>query len=173
MINEYLTFANISKHSNAEIDSPQKGDGGNIMLYSKDFERFLDSLSSLEDVTFKKTENGCSELPKNRSTMLTDILQRENEEIFLVEMPGVKKEDISIELKKGCLIVKGNYVSECNETDEIVRKERHEGYYARVFHVGDDVHVEDIKAKFENGVLRIAVSTDVKREDKEKFVAID
>lgn len=99
--------------------------------------------------------------------MLTDV--REHEDHFAVEMdlPGFKKEDIKVELNNGYLTVtaaKGLEESEENKEGKLVRKERYSGVMSRSFYVGDELTNEDIKAKFDNGVLTLNVPKKEKKE---------
>ena len=77
-----------------------------------------------------------------------------------MELPGVKKENVTVELKDGALEIK--VVSEVNNDEKdskgkYLRRERFYGSCSRSFYVGEDVKQEDIKAKFDNGVLTITV----------------
>ncbi len=94
------------------------------------------------------------------AVMKTDIKELDKAYQLDVELPGVKKENVSIELKDGALDIK--VVQEVNndEKDEkgrYLRRERFYGSCSRSFYVGEDVKQEDIKAKFDNGVLTITV----------------
>ena len=102
------------------------------------------------------------------AVMKTDIKELDKAYQLDVELPGVKKENVSIELKDGALDIK--VVQEVNndEKDEkgrYLRRERFYGSCSRSFYVGEDVKQEDIKAKFDNGVLTITVP---KVEDQPK-----
>ena len=94
------------------------------------------------------------------TVMKTDIKELENAYQLDVELPGIKKENVTVELKDGALEIK--VVNEVNndEKDEkgkYLRRERFYGSCSRSFYVGEDVKQEDIKAKFDNGILTITV----------------
>ena len=94
------------------------------------------------------------------SVMKTDIKELENAYQLDVELPGVKKENVTVELKDGALEIK--VVNEVNSEDKdskgrYLRRERFYGSCSRSFYVGEDVKQDDIKARFENGVLSITV----------------
>ena len=104
----------------------------------------------------------------------------ESEDAYTVEMnlPGVKKENVKIELKDGYLIVNASTKSETTEEDKktkYIRKERYSGSGSRTFYVGKDLTQEDIKAKFEDGVLRLTVPKIEKKpeEPKSKYITIE
>lgn len=84
-----------------------------------------------------------------------DIVDKKDKFLINVDVPGVKKEDISIELKDGYLTVKGERNYEYSqENDNVYRCERTYGSFSRTFNV-DGVKDDDIKANFENGTLKI------------------
>ena len=91
---------------------------------------------------------------------------------------GFKKEDVTGEVKDGYLIIKASTKNSKDEKDakgKYIRKERYEGSCNRSFYVGDAITQDDIKAKFEDGVLKISVP---KKEAKpqveeKKFIAIE
>ena len=85
-----------------------------------------------------------------------------------MELPGYKKEDISVELKDGVLMVKAETKNEVEEKDEkgnYIRRERHYGSCNRSFYVGDAITEEDIMARYEDGVLKIEIP---EKEEPEK-----
>jgi len=87
----------------------------------------------------------------------TDIKETENEYIVLAELPGVNKENINIEVDE-------NYMTITAVNDEIIeeeknnyiRKERRSGRFQRSFNISD-VKADEIKAKYENGILEIVL----------------
>lgn len=92
--------------------------------------------------------------------MNTDIQENEQGYLLTIDMPGVKKEDVKAELKEGYLNVQAVSGSDNEEKDSEGRyicRERHFGSYSRSFYVGEDVTQEDIKAKFEDGTLKLLV----------------
>lgn len=99
--------------------------------------------------------------------MLTDIREHDDHYEVEIDLPGFKKEDINIQLQNGYLTVsasKGMEENESNKEGRLVRQERYSGTMARSFYVGEELTNEDIKAKFENGVLSLNVP---KKENKE------
>ena len=99
--------------------------------------------------------------------MLTDIREHDDHYEVEIDLPGFKKEDINIQLQNGYLTVsasKGVEENENNKEGRLVRQERYSGTMARSFYVGEELQNEDIKAKFENGVLSLNV---LKKDNKE------
>ena len=92
--------------------------------------------------------------------MKTDVKETAQGFDLVIDLPGVKKENVTAELKDGYLTISATTGSESEETAEegrYIRRERYCGKYSRTFYVGDVVTEEDIKAKFENGVLLLNV----------------
>ncbi|MDO5423495.1 MAG: Hsp20/alpha crystallin family protein [Eubacteriales bacterium] len=97
-----------------------------------------------------------------------------------IELPGFRKEELSVELKDGCLVVraaKGFTKDEQDkETGQYVRRERYAGSMTRSFYVGEDVKQEEIHAKYESGVLKLRIpkAEEKKPEVEEKnYIAIE
>lgn len=115
---------------------------------------------------------------KTFDMMNTDIKDTENGYEITMNMPGVKKEDVKAELKDGYLTIKATTDSSKDEKDSngtYIRRERYTGSCSRSFYVGDAVTQEDIKAKFEDGTLKMLVP---KKEAKpaveeKKYIAIE
>lgn len=86
---------------------------------------------------------------------------RETKDHYLVsfDIPGMKKEDIKIELKDNNLVISGERHREVKEQDEesIIRRERMYGKFERTFTLPSTVAADKIEAHFENGVLNIAL----------------
>lgn len=101
------------------------------------------------------------------SVMRTDIHENDGCYTLDVELPGFKKENISLDVDDGYLVIQAkNEMSneEKNKKGEIIRSERSYGSCSRSFYVGDNVKASDIKAKFDGGVLEVIVP---KKEAKE------
>ena len=77
-----------------------------------------------------------------------------------IDLPGFKKDEISIELKEGCLNIsaaKGLDKEESDKEGKYIRQERYAGSCSRSFYVGTDIDPTQVTAKFENGILCISV----------------
>ncbi|MBO4903037.1 MAG: Hsp20/alpha crystallin family protein [Lachnospiraceae bacterium] len=92
--------------------------------------------------------------------MKTDVKEHDDAYELGIELPGYKKEDIKLELKDGYMNIRANNETEKEEKDEkgtYLRRERYVGSMSRSFYVGEALTEEDIKAKFEDGILKITV----------------
>lgn len=110
--------------------------------------------------------------------MKTDIKETEKAYELAIEMPGFKKENVQVELSEGYLTISGATASESEETSEdgtFLRKERFNGNCRRSFYVGDDISENDIRAKFEDGILKIVVPKKElpASEDAKRLISIE
>ena len=112
------------------------------------------------------------------SLMRTDIKETDAGYELTIDLPGFKKDDVQADLKDGYLTIAAQTQSESEDKDEKgtnVRKERFSGKCSRTLYVGDDIEEDDIKAKFEDGVLRIAVpkKQEQPKLEEKKSIAIE
>lgn len=110
--------------------------------------------------------------------MRTDIKETETGFDLDVELPGYKKEDLTLELNGGYLNIsaeKNTENEEKNTDGRIIRRERYSGSMKRSFYVGDEITEEDIKARFEDGILKLHVPKKVVEEQipEKKTIAIE
>ena len=97
----------------------------------------------------------------SKNLMKTDIRETDDAKAyrFAVELPGFKKDEISIDLSNGYLTIqaaKGLDKDEEDKKGRYIRRERYAGSMSRSFYVGD-VKPEEVSAKFENGILTLDV----------------
>lgn len=127
-------------------------------------------LSDLLD-GFVKPLTTCEVYPEHTGSMKTDVKEYEDSFELAIELPGFKKEDVKVELKKNYLIVNATRETENDEKDDAgkyIHRERIYGTTSRRFFVGDKVKQEDIKAKFDNGILTLVVPKIKEQPEVEK-----
>lgn len=136
-------------------------------------DRFFDDFDNVWNFepTFKNQTNVMKKIS-------SDVKELENGYEIDMELPGFKKEEVTAELKDGYLTISAEHNDTKDEQDKdghYIRKERYYGKCQRSFYVGDDVKQEDVKAKFENGVLTLSVpKKDAKPAVEEKnYIAIE
>lgn len=109
--------------------------------------------------------------------MKSDIHENNGLYTLDVELPGFKKEDISLDVDDGYLIIKAkNEVSEeeKNEKGEIIRSERSFGSCSRSFYVGANIKASDVKARFENGILAVTLPSEKQKQiESKEQISID
>ena len=115
---------------------------------------------------------------KTSGLMKTYIMENEKDYEIVMDLPGFKKDEIKGELKDGYLIITAAREQKEEKKDSkgnYIRRERYRGNCSRSFYVGDYMRQEDIKAKFENGTLKLTVPKQVARPEVEraKCIAIE
>ena len=101
-----------------------------------------------------------------KNLMKTDIKETDSGYELDMDLPGFKKEDITLELQNGYLTVtaaKGLDKDETTKKGKVIRQERWAGTMQRSFYVGDALTETDIGAKLEHGVLSLNIP---KKEEK-------
>ena len=112
--------------------------------------------------------------------MKTDVQEHEDHYEVDMDLPGFKKDELSLELKDGYLVItaaKGLDKDEKEKkTGKFVRRERYAGSMSRTFYIGEDIRQEDIHAKYESGVLKLTIpKMEAKKPEIEekKYIAIE
>ena len=93
--------------------------------------------------------------------MRTDIKETENGYEMQVDLPGFDKNDINVTLKHGYLTVNAKKQNKEEDKHNYLRRERSYSC-SRSYYVGDAVRDEDVKAKYENGILTLSVPKETK-----------
>ena len=108
--------------------------------------------------------------------MKTDIKEKKDKYVIDIDLPGYEKENIKIEVEDGYLTVHASTNSNKEEKEEgkFVRKERYVGSCSRSFYVGDGIQQEDIKAKFEDGILKLSIpKSEPQKVETNNYIAIE
>jgi HSP20 family protein len=133
----------------------------NPLVRKMNFEKMFRDIPASWDFSFNK-------FPK------VDIIENETSHQLFVELPGVKKEDIKIVIENGTLTLSGEKKKESfsEKNTNVLNSERAFGKFERKFSMPDDVNPDEVKASFENGLLRIIVSKVLPEEPKEKIIEV-
>lgn len=88
-----------------------------------------------------------------------DVAERENEFVITAEIPGARKDDISVTLENGVLTVSTETKNETEqkEGERVIRQERRYGKYVRSLRLGTQVDERNIKAQYKDGVLQLTL----------------
>lgn len=130
------------------------------------FERFF---QPEHDVVFGK---------RGKNLLKTDVKEKNGNYEVEMDLPGFHKEDVKVQLENGYLTVSASRGMNKDKKDNegnYIRRERYAGECARSFYVGDAVKQEEVKAKFENGILTLTIP---KKQEKKalpssNFIAIE
>ena len=90
--------------------------------------------------------------------MKTDLKDHDDHYELSIDLPGFKKDQIDLQLQNGYLTITASKSLDEDARDKagkIVHQERYAGSMSRSFYVGDHVTEENVKAKFEDGVLSL------------------
>ena len=111
------------------------------------------------------------------NVMKTDVKETDTGYEVDIDLPGFKKDEINAQLDNGYLTIsaaKGLDKDEKDKKGKYIRKERYAGAMSRSFYVGEGVTQEDIKAKYEDGILRLSVpKKEAKAVEDKKYIAIE
>ena len=103
-----------------------------------------------------------------------DIYEEGNELVFKADVPGVKKEDLTVNIHDNFLIISGEKKREEKiERDNYYRYERSHGSFHRRFELPEGLDTEKVKAHFENGVLEVKIPKSEEAERKIKKISIE
>lgn len=112
-----------------------------------------------------------------KNLMKTDVRELDGSYELDVDLPGFKKDEVTVDLQDGYLTISAEKALDKDESDQkgkFLRQERYAGSMSRSFYVGDDVEAADICAKYEDGILKISVPKAAQKElPKHTTIAIE
>ena len=113
-----------------------------------------------------------------QNLLKTDIKETKEGYELVIDVPGFKKDEVKVALKDGYLTVSAETNTKKDEKAEdgkYIRRERYSGSCSRSFYVGDGVKQEDIKAKFEDGTLKLFVPKEAAKPavEQKKYISIE
>lgn len=105
------------------------------------------------------------------SLMRTDVIEHDGSYEMRVDLPGFKKDEISLTLKDGAITIEVSKDSDDKESDKAdgkyLRRERCSCSMTRSFSAWDGLKAEDIKARYEDGVLTVVMPKETEQPDKD------
>ena len=112
-----------------------------------------------------------------RNLMKTDVRELDGSYELDVDLPGFKKDEVTVDLQDGYLTIsaaKGLDKDEPDKKGKFLRQERYAGSMSRSFYVGDGISEDDIHGKFENGILQLDVpKKEAKAVETKKRISIE
>ena len=109
--------------------------------------------------------------------MKTDVREKDGNYEVDMDLPGFKKEDLSLKLENGCLTVTAKQNVDNDQKDDqgrYIRRERYSGTMSRSFYVGENITESDIHAKYEDGILKLTLpKPDSEAVESRKYIAIE
>lgn len=146
------------------------------------FDDFFDDLFDFPMLDDKAMQKAQKKLYGRHAAnmMKTDVQEHDDHYEVDIDLPGFKKDELSLELKDGYLVItaaKGLDKDEKEKkTGKFVRRERYAGSMSRSFYIGEDIKEEDIHAKYESGVLKLNVpklEENQPQVEEKKVIAIE
>ena len=140
-------------------------------------EKFMDDLFGIPE--FKEFDNMEKKLYGRRAgrMMKTDVREKDDDYEVVIDLPGFKKEEITVELNDGYLTInaaKGLDKDENDKKGKLIRQERYAGSMTRSFYIGENVQKEDVEATYRHGVLTLTVPKKAMEKVPEKnLIAIE
>ena len=104
---------------------------------------------------------------RGKNLMKTDVRETDTSYELDVDLPGFKKDEITVDLQNGYLTIQASKGLDKDQKDQqgrYIRQERYAGACSRSFYVGEDVEAGEVAAKFENGILQLSIP---KKEHKQ------
>ena len=113
-----------------------------------------------------------------KNVMNTDVKETEDGYELEMDLPGFRKEEVSVELNDGYITIRAAKGLDEDEkekkTGKYIRRERYSGACERSFYVGEEVTQQDIKASFKHGILRLDIpKKEVKKVEQNNFISIE
>ena len=112
-----------------------------------------------------------------KNLMKTDVRETDHSFELDIDLPGFKKDEVQLQLKNGYLTVQTNKGLDKDQKDQegnYIRRERYTGTMSRTYFVGNAVKAEDVKARFEDGILRLSIpKKDPQALEAEHMISIE
>ena len=112
-----------------------------------------------------------------RNLMKTDVRELDGSYELDVDLPGFKKDEVTVDLQDGYLTISAAKALDKDESDQkgkFLRQERCSGSMSRSFYVGDGISEDDIHGKFENGILQLSIpKKEAKAIAQNNYIAIE
>ena len=112
-----------------------------------------------------------------KNLMTTDVRETDSTYELDIDLPGFKKDEITVDLRNGYLSIsaaKGLDRDQKDQEGKYIRQERYAGACSRSFYVGENVDPRDVTAKFEDGILKLSLPKHAQKElPKNPVIAIE
>lgn len=103
-----------------------------------------------------------------------DVVRQEDQLVLKADLPGVKPDEIKVEVEGGVLTVSGEHEETSEETKErYLRRERRYGSFSRSMALPEGVNADDIKANTVHGVLELRIPIPTPKEKPAKTVKVE
>lgn len=138
-------------------------------MYQFDFRPLSKSWNPVEEweKEFAKMFNHFSPTIQSAYNPSCEIIENESNYILSLDIPGLKKEHIEIEVKDNQLVISGERKQEAKtENKNLIRSEKRYGKFTKVFSIPKNVNSEAIEAIFQDGVLELSLPKENKSQTR-------
>lgn len=133
-----------------------------------------DRINRIFDESFSRTADLEDDISMSAWKPSVDIYETDEAIILKAELPGIKKEDVSVEIKDNVLTLKGERIEDKEVKEEsYFRKERCFGTFSRAFNLQHRVQPDKIKARFKDGILEVEIPKPEEEKPKQITVNIE
>ena len=140
----------------------------------RDVAELQNRINRMFDESFGRSREPEDEMNLNAWRPTVDIYEAENGIVMAVELPGVSKEHVAVEVKDDVLTLKGERVADPAISEEsYYRRERLFGPFKRSFTLHEDINPDQIKATFKDGILQIEIPRPVQEQPKPVTVTVE
>ena len=135
-----------------------KYNGGMSPAFRDEFRTIFDADGLFEQLFGKEfTKNFGIDYADNVAYPRVDVVDLADKLILEAEIPGLKKEDVSVEFEDGILSIKGSKKPNLYKDATFVMKEIKKSSFTRTFTLSDELDSEAISADFEDGILTVDI----------------
>ncbi len=140
----------------------------------RDVAELQNRINRMFDESFGRSRESDDELNLNAWRPTVDIYEAENGIVLAVELPGVGKENVAVEVKDDVLTLKGERLADPAISEEsYYRRERLFGPFKRSFTLHQNIKPDQIKATFKDGILQVEIPRPVPEQPKQITVNVE
>lgn len=140
----------------------------------RDVAELQNRINRIFDESFGQPQKLDDEVKANAWRPAVDIYEVENGIVLAVELPGVNKEDVSVEVKDDVLIIQGSRPANPDISENsYFRRERFFGPFKRSFTLHQNIQPDLIKATFKTGILQIEIPRPMREQPKQITVNVE
>ena len=140
----------------------------------RDVAELQNRINRMFDESFDRSKNPDDEVGLRVWRPAVDIYETENGIVIEVELPGVGKEDVAVEVEDDVLMLKGERLANPHvKEDNYYRRERLYGPFKRSFTLQQNIQPALIKATFKDGILRIEIPRPAEERPRQITVNVE
>jgi HSP20 family molecular chaperone IbpA len=109
---------------------------------------------------------------KGNNALNTDVYENDNAYVLAVELPGFKKEDVSVEFDSGYLIINAKKEPD-NEDLKYLCRESFSGTIKRSYYLGEKFSADDVTASLSDGILKIVINKPKQEKQSSRLISIN